>query len=70
LNKAAIEVYNNENDPDTEIRQVKYLDTIVNQNHRFIKRITKFMLGFIEFHSASVTLGGIELVRIIRKGRV
>ena len=66
-NTAAIKEYNVENDTSIEIRQVKYLNNIVEQDHRFIKRITRPMLGFKEFHSASVTLRGIELVRMIRK---
>jgi putative transposase len=69
-NKAAIKAYNDENNTDIEIRQVKYLNNIVEQDHRFIKRITRPMLGFKEFHSASVTLRGIELVRMIRKGQM
>ena len=69
-NKAAIEAYNKENNTDIEIRQVKYLNNIVEQDHRFIKRITRPMLGFKEFYSASVTLRGIELVRMIRKGQM
>ena len=62
-NKAAIKEYNAENDTSIEIRQVKYLNNIVEQDHRSIKRITRPMLGFKEFYSASVTLRGIELVR-------
>jgi transposase-like protein len=69
-NKAAIEAYNAENNTDIEIRQVKYLNNIVEQDHRFIKRITKPMLGFKEFYSASVTLRGIELVRTTRKDQM
>jgi len=41
----------------------------VEQDHRGIKRIARPMLGFKEFYSASVTLRGIELVRMIRKGQ-
>ena len=40
-----------------DIRQVKYLNNIVEQGHRFIKKITKPMMGFRAFHSASATLG-------------
>ncbi len=39
-------------------------------DHRSIKRITRPMLGFKEFYSASITLRGIELVRMIRKGQM
>ena len=66
-NKAAIELYNTENSTDIEIRQIKYLNNIVEQDHRGIKRIVRPMLGFKSFKSASVTLKGIELVRMIWK---
>ncbi len=46
------------------------MNNIVEQDHRFIKRITRPMLGFKDFYSASVTLRGIELVRMIRKGQM
>ena len=39
-----------------EIRQIKYLNNIVERDHRFIKRITRPMLGFKAFHSAEATL--------------
>jgi putative transposase len=69
-NKAAIEDYNSENNTEIEIRQIKYLNNIVEQDHRSIKWIVRPMLGFKEFHSAGVPLGGIELVRMIRKGQM
>jgi len=69
-NKVAIEEYNAENKTDIDIRQIKYLNNIVEQDHRFIKRITRPMLGFKEFYAASVTLRVIELVRMIRKGQM
>ena len=39
------------------------------QDHRFIKKITKQMKGFKEFHSADATLSGIELRHMLRKGQ-
>ncbi|SFM10888.1 Transposase (or an inactivated derivative) [Paenibacillus sp. 1_12] len=45
---------------DTLIRQTKYLNNIVEQDHRFIKKITKPMLGFKSFLTADQTLKGIE----------
>ena len=51
------------------ILQVKYLNNILEQDHRFIKRITGRMLGFKAFHSASATLEGIEAAHMIRKGQ-
>ncbi len=52
-----------------EIRQIKYLNNIVEQDHRFIKKITKPMMGFKAFHSAEATLIGIELHHMLRKGQ-
>ena len=52
------------------IRQVKYLNNIVEQDHRFIKKIIRPMLGFKAFHSASATLQGIETAHMIRKGQI
>jgi transposase-like protein len=51
------------------IRQVKYLNNMVEQDHRGIKRITKPMLGFKSFVCAAATLSGIELYHMIRKGQ-
>ncbi|MDT6942125.1 IS6 family transposase [Brucella pseudogrignonensis] len=50
-----------------EILQVKYLNNILEQDHRFIKRITKPMMGFKAFHSAAATIAGIEVAHMIRK---
>ena len=49
------------------MRQIKYLKNIVEQDHRFIKKITKPMKGFKAFHSAEATLSGIELHHMFRK---
>jgi putative transposase len=38
-------------------------------DHRFIKRITRPMLGFKAFHSAAATLAGIETAHMVRKGQ-
>ena len=51
------------------VKQVKYLNNIVEQDHRFIKKITKPMKGFKAFHSADATLSGIELHHMLRKGQ-
>src|SRR4029079_11294758 len=50
-----------------EIRQIKYLNNIIEQDHRGIKRITKTNDGFKAFHSAAATLSGIELCHMLRK---
>ena len=52
-----------------DILKVKYVNNSVEQYHRFIKRITKPMMGFKTFHSASATLAGIEIAHMIRKGQ-
>ena len=54
----------------TELRQVKYLNNIVEQDHRNIKRITRPMMGFKSFNSARRTLRGIEVMNMLRKGQV
>ena len=66
-NKSALEEYNNENGTSIQIRQVKYLNNIVGQDHRGVKRITNSILGFKSFDSASITLNGIEMVHALRK---
>ena len=52
-----------------KILQVKYLNNIIEQDHRFLKRITGPMLGFKAFHSAETTLAGIETAHMIRNGQ-
>jgi transposase-like protein len=66
-NTAAIESYNKDHEAGIEIRQVKYLNNIVEQDHRAVKRLVRPMLGFKSFRSAQVTLAGIELMHMIRK---
>ena len=53
-----------------KIRQCKYLNNIVEQDHRNIKRRISIDPGFKEFESAQRTLAGIEVVNIIRKGQI
>ena len=52
-----------------KVRRTKYLNNMVEQDHRFIKKITKPMKGFKSFNSARSTLGGIELHHMLRKGQ-
>jgi transposase, IS6 family len=57
--------------PDAcELRQVKYLNNIVEQDHRFIKRLVKPGLGFFSFETAWRTLQGYEVMNMIRKGQM
>lgn len=53
-----------------EMVRRKYLNNIVEQDHRFIKRRTRPMLGFKAFASAAATLDGIEVAHMIRKGQI
>ena len=69
-NKAAVKAYNQANDQTIEIRQVKYLNNMAEQDHRGVKRITRPMMGFQNFHSAQKTLKGIELMHMIKKGQM
>jgi transposase-like protein len=65
--EAAIKRYNAEHGTAIAIRQVKYLNNIVEQDHRGVKRITRPMLGFKAFDTAQATLVGIELMHMIKK---
>jgi putative transposase len=53
-----------------EMVRRKYLNNIVEQDHRFIKRRIRPMLGFKAFASAAATLDGIEVAHMIRKGQI
>jgi len=66
-NEAAIKRYNEEHGTTISIRQVKYLNNIVEQDHRGVKRITRPMLGFKSFEAAQDTLVRIELMHMIKK---
>ncbi len=52
-----------------EMVRRKFLNNIIEQDHRFIKRRIRPMLGFKSFASASATLEGIEVAQMIRKGQ-
>ncbi len=66
-NAAAIVSYNAEHGTTIMIRKCKYLNNIVEQDHRGVKRITRPMLGFKSFDAAQSALTGIELMRMIKK---
>jgi transposase-like protein len=53
-----------------ELRQVKYLNNLVEQDHRFIKRLTKPGMGFFSVETAGRTLQGYEVMNMLRKGQV
>ena len=69
-NIVAIETYNKDSDSMITIRQCKYLNNIVEQDHRRVKQKTRATLGFKAFYSAHATLQGVELIEMIRKGQV
>ncbi len=54
----------------SRLRQAKYLNNIVEQDHRRIKRLVRPGLGFQSFHTARRTLAGYEAMAMIRKGQV
>jgi transposase-like protein len=53
----------------TKLRSSKYLNNLVEQDHRGIKSRTGPILGFKNFNSAAITLAGVELLHRIRKGQ-
>ena len=52
------------------IRHSKYLNNLVEQDHRAVKRLTRPMLGFKSFWAARCTIAGIETMHAIRKGQL
>jgi putative transposase len=67
---AALEAINAERETPIMIRQNKYLNNIIEQDHRAIKRRTRPMLGFRKFRCARILLGGIEIMHMITKGQM
>jgi len=53
-----------------KVRQSRYMNNRIEQDHRRIKRRLRPMLGFKSEHAATIILGGIELVHMIRKGQL
>ena len=69
-NTVAIESVRADACVDTLMRQNKYLNNIVEQDHRAVKRITQPMLGFNSFWSTRIIIAGIETMHMIRKGQL
>ncbi len=74
-NKSAIEQIVEDKDIVVEVRQLKYFNNIVEQDHRAVKRNTRQrntrpMLGFKSFRAAANVLAGIELMHMFRKGQM
>jgi transposase-like protein len=55
---------------DCKLRRVKYLNNVIEQDHRFVKKKVRVSQGFKSFHTAERTLEGIESVNMMRKGQV
>ena len=69
-NTAAITSIQADSGLPIEMRQSKYLNNIVEQDHRAVKRITRPMLGFKTFRCARILIAGIEVMHMIRKGQL
>ena len=69
-NKAAMDEINARGETPIIVRQVKYLNNIVEQDHRAIKRVTRPMMNFKLFRSATSVLAGIELIHMIHKSQL
>ncbi|MEN6662051.1 MULTISPECIES: DDE-type integrase/transposase/recombinase [Bacillus] len=54
---------------EIEIQQIKYLNNMIEQDHRFIKKRVRYMLGFQFFQTESTTQAGIEAMQMIKKGQ-
>ena len=55
---------------ETEFLKIKYLNNIIEQDHRFIKRKVKPILGFGSLKSAENTICEIEIMHMIKKGQI
>jgi len=55
---------------DCALRRIKYLNNVIEQDHRFIKKKVRATQCFKSFHTAERTLEGIEAINMIRKGQV
>jgi len=69
-NTAAIASIQADSGLPVEMRQSKYLNNLVEQDHRAVKRITRPMLGFKTFGCARILIAGIEIMHMIRKGQL
>ena len=68
--EAAIKRDNEAHGTASEIRQLTYLNNMIAQDHRGVKRITRPMLGFKSLEAAQATLVGIELMHMLRTGQL
>jgi transposase-like protein len=54
---------------ETKLRSSKYLNNLIEQDHRSVKQRVAVMLGFKQLRNAAITIAGIELMHRIRKGQ-
>ena len=69
-NTAAIEGLRADSGAEIELRQSKYLNNLIEQDHRAVKRIVRPMLGFKNFRCARAVIAGIETMHMIKKGQL
>ena len=69
-NRAGINDYNRDNNTRIKIRSCKYLNNIVEADHRFVKRKMRQAMGFETHRTASKTIAGLELWKILKKGQM
>jgi len=69
-NRAAVRGLIADSGLDIELRQSKYLNNVIEQDHRAIKRRVRPMMGFKSFWSAARLIAGIELMHMIKKGQL
>ena len=69
-NTAAITSMQADSGLPIQMRQSKYLNNLVEQDHRAVKRITRPMLGFKSFRCARILIAGIETMHMIPKGQL
>ena len=55
---------------DCKLRRVKYLNNVIEQDHRAIRRRWRVMQCFRSFHTAERTIEGVEILHMMRKGQV
>ncbi len=69
-NAAGLNAFNENYQTDIELRQVKYLNNIVEQDHRRVRQRIRSMLGLKSFMSAAKIISGIEIMIMIKKGQI
>src|SRR5450755_2154339 len=69
-NTAAVNSMVADNGAAIELRQSKYLNNLIEQDHRAIKRIVRPMLGFKDFDCARRLIAGIETMHMVKKGQL